>query len=189
MTDPTTPTPAPGGPDYERDAGDDGDGDGDGVRLGHPVRNFGLVLAALAVLAVACWWTGLAVPRVEVSAPDMPKPTSPRFNVQLDVSNATPFAITVKDVRISQFGVRFGQYLVSGRQGAAASAPFRLGPSQHRMVTIAARVTRCDRVQHGGSADVAITARTPLGLTRTVHPASFSLMGVEITTLLAPCPR
>lgn len=65
------------------------------LRLGHPVRNFVLVLLVLAAPLAAAWWTGAVTPRLELRSALMRFDRCTRkATFSFDIVNPTPSQLT-----------------------------------------------------------------------------------------------
>lgn len=148
------------------------------VGVGHPVRNFVAVLILLAASLGALWWTGAVTPRLEIvplSVVDVcGQPTSVSFRLK----NPTPFAVSVRTVRVTPSDFRVNAVTMRAARRAGRSVdtplrPFRLGAGEARIVTAIGGVPAGGWFSFG-STHVTVTARTPLGITRTVAPRGAS---------------
>jgi hypothetical protein len=140
------------------------------IRIGHPVRNFVLVLLAVAALLVAIGWSGATVARVEVASVELPvEQCGDVDSLTFEVVNSSPSSLEITGVTVD-FAEPDGHPVAHVR--ADEPAPFRLDPEDHARVTVSWRLatsTRHEIPDRPEPDHIVITATTPLGLHRTVR--------------------
>ena len=163
---------------------------------GHPVRNFVGVLLLIAAVLGAIWWTGALTPRLEVTdSNSIVDSCTHRTEIWLRLANPAPFGIEVRSVRVSFSNLHVDTVTVGPDRGPVVGPngrvsptslggplrPFHLGAGEARMVTAAGVLPGGD--DSGPGPRVVVTARTPLGFTRTVAAANgrSSSLGSEHT--------
>lgn len=149
------------------------------LRFGHPIRSFVLTLSALAIVAVACWWMGLVAPRLGVSLSARTMPGSGAVALTFEVSNPGPLPMSLLAVDVHAQGFRTDRTVDGDRRSNRLFRPVRLGPFEHRLVTTIFRRKTCQIPFEVSARAIALTARSPLGVTRTVRPTSQSYVDAE----------
>ena len=140
------------------------------IRIGHPVRNFVLVLLVVAALLVAIGWSGAAVARVEVASVELPvEQCGDVDSLTFEVVNGSPSSLEITGVTVD-FAEPDGHHVA--RVIADEPGSFWLDPEDHARVTVSWRLATSTRLESPDRPEpdhIVITATTPLGLDRTVR--------------------
>jgi len=145
------------------------------VPTARPVRRFVAVLAVVAVVFGALWWSGYAAPRISAKAVGVHvDPATGRASTLLELRNDAPTSVVVRDLGVDYDGITLGRY---GRDGQDVTGDLELPGGTSTGVAVDVEVS-CSSARHdvfpGEDPDAGyltdeilrVAVRTSLGLDR-----------------------
>jgi hypothetical protein len=144
------------------------------IPAGHPVRRAAVALASIAVLLVIAWAGGLITPRLQTMGGGGSYDYATGDGAQMvRLHNPAVLPLEIERVEIVGDGVRTGGAELAG---VPLEKHPTLGPNQAQDLNIAFEVVGCPDASTASKWKLSVTARTPLGLTRTVSiPVGFAV--------------